>query len=147
MRISRFSIVASVATLLAVPALAFACCPNGGNGVQTAQIGLGESQPIAANLSADPAWFVYSFARDGVSYYQVNDLAGQVTLIIAKIDETFWTLPAGKTAVRTSLPSRPLALPQNARRSIVFRDPDFQLVVNGEGRDAIWSVEPAAKGH
>lgn len=145
-RFSRFSIVASAAALFAAPGLALACCPSGGNGVQMAQAGLGEAQPAAVNLSADPAWSVYAFERDGVAYYQVNDLAGQVVLIIANIDSTFWTLPAGKAPVRTSLPSRQLPLPQNSRRRTVFQGPDFSLVVHGEGRDAIWSVESASGG-
>lgn len=143
-RFSRFSKMMSVAVLLAAPALAFACCPGGGQGVPMAKAGLGESQPAALDLSSDPAWQVYAFERDGVSYYQVNDLTGQVNLIVASLDSAFWTLPAGKTAARVSLPSTPLALPNNARRSVVFRGPDFSLVVYGEGRNAVWSVERTA---
>lgn len=145
-KFSRFSKMTSIAVLLAAPTLVFACCPGGGQGVQLATAGLGESQPAALDLSSDPAWLVYAFERDGVSYYQVNDLTGQVNLIIAAIDSTFWTLPAGKTAARVSLPSAPLALPKNARRSVVFRGPDFSLVVYGEGRSAVWAVEHIVSG-
>ncbi|PTS76160.1 hypothetical protein DBR20_10435 [Stenotrophomonas sp. HMWF023] len=143
---SRFSKMTSIVVLLTVPALAIACCPGGGQGVPLATAGLGESQPAALDLSSDPGWLVYAFERDGVSYYQVNDLTGQVNLIVANIESTFWTLPAGKTAARVSLPSKPLALPKNARGSIVFRGPEFSLVVYGEGRGAVWAVEPAASG-
>ncbi|KAF1016419.1 MAG: hypothetical protein GAK31_01917 [Stenotrophomonas maltophilia] len=107
---------------------------------------MGESQPVALNLSADPAWLVYAFERDGVTYYQVNDLVGDVNLIIANIDSTFWTLPAGKRVARVSLPSKPLVLPKNVRRSVVFRGQDFSLVTYGTERDAIWSVERTAGG-
>lgn len=140
-RFSRLSKLSVAAALLVVPALSFACCPGGGQGVPLATAGLGESQPAALDLSSDPAWLVYAFERDGVSYYQVNDLTGQVNLIVANIESTFWALPAGKTVARVSLPSKPLAIPKNARRSVVFRGPDFSLVVYGEGPGAVWSVE------
>lgn len=143
MTFSRFSKMTCLAVLLAAPALSYACCPGGGQGVPVATAGLGESQPAALDISSDPAWLVYAFERDGVSYYQVNDLTGQVNVIVANIESTFWTLPAGKTAARVSLPSKPLALPKNAHRSIVFRGPDFSLVVYGEGRGAVWAVERA----
>lgn len=145
-KLSRVSTLTLAAALLATPALALACCPGGGQGGEIARAGLGESQPAALNLSADPAWQVYAFERDGVSYYQVNDLVGEVKLIVANIDSTFWTLPAGKRAASVSLPSKPLVLPKNARRSVVFRGPDFSLVVYAAGRDVVWSVERSAGG-
>lgn len=146
-RFSRFSVAATTAVLLSLPMLASAsCCTTGGNGVQTANAGLGESQPVAVNSSLDPAWFVYAFQRDGVTYYQVNDSVGQVVLIIGNIDSTFWTLPAGNASVRVSLPSQRLAVPATARRRLVFQASDFSLAVHGEGQGAIWSVEPAASG-
>lgn len=141
-KFSRLRHAISMAALLSMPVLASAaCCPNDGNGVQMAKSGLGQSQPAAMNLSLDPAWALYGFEREGVSYYQVNDLAGEVRLIVARIDDTFWTLPAGKHPARTSLPTRPLALPTGAARRVVFRQPDFALVVYGQGGDAVWSVE------
>lgn len=145
-KFSRFSIITCGALLLAAPALAFACCPSGGQGVSVARTGLGESQPAALDLSADPAWQVYAFEREGVSYYQVNDLAGEVKVIIASIDGTFWTLPAGKREERVSLPSKSLVLPKSARRSVVYRGAGFSLVLYASGADAVWSVEPAASG-
>ncbi|HDS1136622.1 TPA: hypothetical protein QDZ75_000612 [Stenotrophomonas maltophilia] len=146
-RFSRFSVAATTAVLLSMPMLALAsCCTTGGNGIQTANAGLGESQPVAVNSSLDPAWFVYAFQRDGVTYYQVNDSAGQVVLIIANIDSTFWTLPAGSASVRVSLPSQRLVVPATARKRLVFQASDFSLILHGEGQAAIWSVEPAAGG-
>jgi len=141
-RFPRFSVAATTVALLSMPMLVSAsCCTTGGNGVQMASAGLGERQPVAINLSLDPAWFVYAFQRDGVTYYQVNDPSGQVVLIIANIDSTFWTLPAGNSSVRVSLPSQRLAMPATARRHLVFQASDFSLAVHGEGKGAIWSVE------
>ncbi|AWH52922.1 hypothetical protein C1924_06895 [Stenotrophomonas sp. ESTM1D_MKCIP4_1] len=145
-KFSRFPTLAFGALLLAAPVAAFACCPSGGQGVAAARTGLGESQPATLDLSADPAVQVYTFEREGVSYYQVNDLAGEVKLIIARIDGTFWTLPAGKREARVSLPSKVLALPKNARRSIVYRGEGFSLVEYAAGSDVVWAVEAAASG-
>jgi len=110
-----------------------------------AQAGLGESRPAATNLSADPNWLVYGFEREGITYYQVNDLSGQVLLIIGKVDATFWTLPAGKSPIAVSLPSQRLALPEKSQRRVVLRQAEFSLVVYGDGSNATWAIElPAA---
>ncbi|WP_354282271.1 hypothetical protein [Stenotrophomonas sp. 2619] len=134
-------------SLLSMPFVAAAaCCPSDGNGIALAKSGMGESLPLAVNLSQDPNWLVYGFERDGISYYQVNDLAGQVRVIVGKIDDQFFTLPAGKSPARTSLPSQRLVVPSNAVRREVYRRAEFALVVYGEGNDAIWSVEVPANG-
>ena len=147
MRISRVRGVVLVVSLLSMPFVAAAaCCPSDGNGIALAKSGMGESLPLAVNLSQDPNWLVYGFERDGISYYQVNDLAGQVRVIVGKIDDQFFTLPAGKSPARTSLPSQRLFVPGNAVRREVYRRAEFALVVYGEGNDAIWSVEVPANG-
>ncbi|WP_313425901.1 hypothetical protein [Stenotrophomonas rhizophila] len=147
MRISRVRDVVLVVSLLSMPFVAAAaCCPSDGNGIALAKSGMGESLPLAVNLSQDPNWLVYGFERDGISYYQVNDLAGQVRVIVGKIDDQFFTLPAGKSPARTSLPSQRLVVPGNAVRREVYRRAEFALVVYGEGNDAIWSVEVPANG-
>lgn len=98
MRISRVRDVVLAVSLLSMPFVAAAaCCPSDGNGIALAKSGMGESLPLAVNLSQDPNWLVYGFERDGISYYQVNDLAGQVRVIVGKIDDQFFTLPAGKS--------------------------------------------------
>lgn len=147
MRIFRVRDVVLVVSLLSMPFVAAAaCCPSDGNGIALAKSGMGESLPLAVNLSQDPNWRVYGFERDGISYYQVNDLAGQVRVIVGKIDDQFFTLPAGKSPARTSLPSQHLVVPGNAVRREVYRRAEFALVVYGEGNDAIWSVEVPANG-
>ena len=129
-------------TLLSAPAVAeAACCPSDDNGTHMAQAGLGESRPAATNLSADPNWLVYGFEREGINYYQVNDLSGQVLLIIGKVDTTFWTLPAGKSPIAVSLPSQRLALPEKSQRHVVLRQAEFSLVVYGAGSNATWAIE------
>ncbi|XHH28038.1 hypothetical protein WIW49_11310 [Xanthomonas euroxanthea] len=51
------------------------CCA-GGVGAN-ATMGLGERNPAVANLTLDPAWSIYEFQRDGVTYLQINDVAGE----------------------------------------------------------------------
>lgn len=108
-----------------------------------AKSGLGESLPLATDLSLNPNWRVYGFEREGINYYQVNDLSGQVVLIVANVEATFWTLPAGKRPAKVSLPAHRLTLPTKALRHVVFRNAEFSLVVHGDGVDAIWVIESA----
>jgi hypothetical protein len=127
--------------LAAVPIFASAQSDN--HGVQLAKRGLGQSQPLALNLSLDPGWRLYGFQRDGITYYQVNDLAGRVQLIIGNADDVFWVLPAGESLARVSLPSQHVQPATNAARVEVYRDARFSLVLYGHGAEAVWSVEVA----
>jgi hypothetical protein len=131
----------SLLLLTGAPTVALACCPGGGNGKELAKRGLGETKPMADNLSNDPSWQVYGFERDGIAYYQVNDLAGRVQLIIGKADDYFWALPAGDNARRVSLPHDRVAAPAEAAGKVVYRHPEFILVLLGGGADAVWAVE------
>ena len=141
-KFSGLRVLIPAAALLSVPMLAAAaCCPSDDNGIQLSKSGLGESLPVAMNLSGDPNWLVYGFEREGITYYQVNDLSGRVILIVGNADEEFWTLPAGKSPARVSLPSHRLVVPEGAIRHVVFRRAEFSLVVYGEGSDAVWSIE------
>jgi len=96
---------------------------------------------MAVNLSQDPNWLVYGFQRDGISYFQVNDLAGRVQVIIGNTDDVFWTLPAGDGRARVSLPMQQVRHSTNASRVEVYRGPKFSLVRYGHGGDAVWAVE------
>lgn len=141
-RFSELRVLLPAAVLLSMSAFsASACCPSGDNGIHMAQSGLGEALPAATNLSSNPNWLVYGFERDGISYYQVNDLSGQVVLIVGNVDATFWTLPAGNSAAKVSLPSHRLRLPEKSVRRVVFQSARFSLVVYGEGASAVWAVE------
>lgn len=144
--------VAAAVLLVAVPINAVAtdestspvtgfCCPGGDHGLELQSTGLGQSHPMAVDSSLDPAWRVYGFQRDGVEYFQVNDLAGQVQLIVGNLDGHFWTLPAGESSTRVVLPPRRMAAPQIAVRSEVFRHPKFSLIRYGMGDRAQWSIE------
>lgn len=103
--------------------------------------GLGEANPVAVNLSADPGRLVYGFQRDGVVYLQVNDLTGQVQLIVGNVGGTYFVLPAGKTAARVSLPGQRLPIPATAKRSEVYRGQDVVLVRYASMDGEIWSIE------
>lgn len=109
-----------------------------------ATTGLGQSIPAAKDISHHPMWLIYGFERDGVRYFQVNDLAGQVQLIVGMIGGTFWALPAGHGNVTFS-PADEVPLNHSTMNWVeVYRDPEFSLNVHGAGENAIWLVEQAS---
>jgi hypothetical protein len=123
-----------------------ACCLGDDNTSQLKGIGLGQENPSAANLSVDPRWRVYGFARDGISYYQVNDAAGRVQLIIGTLDRVFWALPAGETSSQVVLPPQRAAVIDAMDRSEVYQHPTFTLVRYRNGGATVWSVEHPGTG-
>lgn len=126
--------------MLAV-APAYAGGPSDFHGKPLAVAGLGQSAPLAANLSQDPAWMLYGFQRDGVTYLQVNDLTGSVQLIIGNAGGTYFVLPAGSSAAKVSLPDQPVNVPAGAVRSRIYEASDFSLVRYRSGNEVVWSVE------
>ncbi len=117
-------------TMLALPSMAWACCPSDGNTSLKAARGLGESAPAALDLADDAAWQVYEFERDGVRYTQVNDSAGNVRAAVGRIGETAWVLPIGRDADRVRL--RGDALPAgNARVLLRSKEVEVMLIENG----------------
>jgi hypothetical protein len=108
--------------------------------------GLGQAHPPAVNVSLHPEWRVYAFQRDGIYYYQINDLSGQVHMAVGNVDGVFWALPVGKLSTPTSLPSWRLKVPADWPSTEVYKDTQFSLVRRGSGNDALWSVEvPSAE--
>jgi len=89
----------------------------------------------------DSEWHVYGFKRDGVEYYQVNDLAGRVQLIIGTVDGMFWALPAGEKRSQLILPSQDSLELQSGERSIVYQSHVFSIVLYRSGNESVWSVE------
>lgn len=138
-RISYFGSIASVVILAAIPM--FAMAQSDDHGISLAKRGLGQAQPVAVNLSQDPNWRLYGFQRDGISYYQINDLAGRVQVIIGNADDVFWALPAGESPARVSVPSQRVQAPANASRSVIYRGATFSLVLYGKGATGVWSIE------
>ncbi|MCF7750855.1 hypothetical protein KQ945_08865 [Bacillus subtilis subsp. subtilis] len=126
---------------LAQVAQAAPCCSTDPHGSQIAAKGLGETAPLALNLSQDSTWRAYEFKRDGVWYLQVNDQAGRVRAIIGNIGDTFWTLPGGVDADRVSLPGNNLAIPAGATREVVYRKPQMWLVAYSTAGGVTWSIE------
>lgn len=139
MRSSYFGGIASVVILAAIPM--FAMAQSDDHGIRLAQRGLGQAQPVAVNLSLDPNWRLYGFQRDGISYYQINDLAGRVQVIIGNADDVFWALPAGESPARVSVPTQRVAAPTNTVRSVIYRGTTFSLVLYGKGAAAVWAIE------
>lgn len=114
------------------------CCPSVGQ--KPARSGIGETQPLAANLSQDRRWQVHAFERDAINYYQVSDSAGSTQFILGKSGDTFWVLPAGPVETQISLPS-------DGQHSIaaegaveVYRDDQFGILFHA-GPPSRWSVD------
>ena len=126
--------------LLAV-APAYAGGPSDFHGKPLATAGLGQSAPLAVNLSQDPAWLLYGFQRDGVMYLQINDLTGNVQLIIGNAGGTYFVLPAGNNPAKVSLPEQRIGVPAGAVRSLIYQANDFSLVRYRSGDEVVWSVE------
>lgn len=117
------------------------CCLGGDHGQEAQSTGLGQSQPAAMDLSLDPSWRVYAFQRDGMEYFQVNDLTGRVLLIVGKVGDNFWLLPAGEESVGGVLPPRAISMHQGATASRVFENAEFSLVRFWANNRAVWAVE------
>lgn len=139
--VRNFKIHAFAGALMLAPLAVFAFAPGDDHGVKMATRGLGQSIPLAENLSVDPGWLVYGFERDGMDYFQVNDLAGRVHIVIGNAAGTFWVLPAGDLSAKVSLPEQRLPVPAKASRTIVYRAAEFTLVRYASGTDTLWAVE------
>ncbi|MBH1554399.1 hypothetical protein I5U56_16060 [Stenotrophomonas maltophilia] len=139
--VRSFRIHVVAGALMLAPLSVFAFAPSDDHGVKLAARGLGQSVPLAENMSVDPGWLVYGFERDGMDYFQVNDLAGRVQIVIGSAAGTFWVLPAGDPSAKVSLPEQHLPVPTKATRTVVYRAPAFTLVRYANGADVLWAVE------
>ncbi len=120
------------------PAMAWAsCCASDDKGAPSAARGLGESSPAAPDLSADAAWRVYEFERDGIRYTQINDSAGTVRAAVGRIGGTVWVLPIGRDADRVLLPGD--ALPAGNTR-VLLRSREVEVVLIENGATQYWWV-------
>ncbi|MEA5124455.1 hypothetical protein [Xanthomonas floridensis] len=127
------------------------CCPNGGSGVRAT--GLGDSHPIATNLALDAAWSIYEFQRDGVTYLQINDIAGTVRAVVARVDNALWVVPMGKDVDRVSIPTTN-SIWANTAPSVantatsygarmVYRTANFTVHVESQANGEHWKVSPS----
>lgn len=139
MRFLRSGAASGIMLLAVAPA--YAGGPSDFHGKPLATAGLGQSAPLAVNLSQDPAWLLYGFQRDGVMYLQVNDLTGNVQLIIGNAGGTYFVLPAGSNPAKVSLPEQRVGVPAGAVRSQIYQSSDFSLVRYRSGDEVVWSVE------
>ncbi|PPU71376.1 hypothetical protein XmelCFBP4644_16780 [Xanthomonas melonis] len=125
------------------------CCA-GGVGAQ-ATMGLGGRSPAAANLTLDPAWSIYEFQRDGVTYLQINDVAGEVRAVVARVDNALWVLPMGKDADRVIVPAAntiwasssttsPAELGPSAK--MVYQTAHFTVRVERQANVERWKISP-----
>jgi hypothetical protein len=69
--------------------------------------GLGQSWPNAADVSTSPHYHVYVFHKDGIRYFQVNDLNGNVRAAVAVANGVVLTLPMGLDASRVTHSTAP----------------------------------------
>lgn len=132
--------VIALAAVAGLPSTASAqCCVSDGNGAPKSY-GLGQSYPDAMNVSDEPSWAVYEFARDGINYLQINDAAGGVRVVVGRIEGTFWVLPSGIDADRVRLPGDPIP----AGSSTVIYSGDGVEIRRYTGAEGdIWAVVPA----
>ena len=132
-------VIGAAATLISGGALA-QCCPSGGTSPATkATTGLGEANPPARNLSADPAWRVYHFERDGINYVQVNDVYGKVHAAVGRVGDVAWVMPMGADADRV------VVSPASDVGSVVYSSDDFIVrLVRGSDKPS-WIVVPRRK--
>jgi hypothetical protein len=148
----------SAVVLAAMPMVAFAagqleetvsgfCCLGGDHGQEALSTGLGQSHPSVADLSLDPSWRVYRFKRDGIEYFQVNDLGGRVQLIVGSLDGLLWALPAGEASTQLVLPPQRIVIPQTVIRSEVYLHPSFSIARYRAGDSVVWSVEVSSAAH
>ncbi|KAB7770398.1 hypothetical protein CEK69_10955 [Xanthomonas sp. LMG 12462] len=140
MKTSMLTHIALAGALLACTGAAQACCPDGGHGAPAASAGLGESLPKARNLALDPAWRIYEFSRDGVTYLQINDVAGTVRAAVGRVNDTLWVLPMGADVARVTLPAKGTG----TSGSVVYQTSGFvvRLVPGGNGGDS-WQISAA----
>ncbi|ASK96486.1 hypothetical protein XcvCFBP7112P_09625 [Xanthomonas citri pv. vignicola] len=128
------------------------CCAGGVGANATS--GLGERNPKAAiNLALDPAWSIYEFQRDGVTYLQINDTEGAVRAVVARVDNAMWVLPMGKDADRVALPSvnsiwaRPTSAANSAtlgpNAHMVYQTANFTVHVERQANAELWKVSPS----
>ncbi|MCC8553004.1 hypothetical protein LYZ81_03255 [Xanthomonas hortorum] len=127
------------------------CCPSGGSGVRAT--GLGDSHPSATNLALDAAWSIYEFQRDGVTYLQINDIAGTVRAVVARVDDALWVVPMGKDVDRVSVPTTNSIWASMAsstantvisnRSRMVYRTANFTVHVELQANGEHWKVSPS----
>ncbi len=135
---NRAIVMATTALLLTIaPAVSNAQQDWNGNEAQ----GLGHPHPSTANVSLSDNWKAYRFDRDGIRYYQVNDRNDNVHVVVGKVDEIMWALPAGKPSARTSLPSWRLKISEEAVPTLVYSDEEISLIHYQDGSNTVWSVE------
>jgi hypothetical protein len=106
--------------LSAVPALA--------QNADTAT-GLGQSWPNAADVSTSPHYHVYVFHKDGIRYFQVNDLNGNVRAAVAIANGVVLTLPMGLDSAEVTHSTAPQI--SNASET-VYNDKDVTLTATPE---------------
>jgi hypothetical protein len=63
---------------------------------------LGQSWPNAIDVSASPHYHVYVFRKDGIRYFQVNDLNGNVRAAVAVARGVVLNLPIGLDAAQVT---------------------------------------------
>lgn len=129
------------------------CCPSSGGVGAHAMTGLGDSNPKAANLSLDAAWSIVELQRDGVTYLQINDSAGTVRAVVARVDSALWVVPMGKDVDRVSIPATNSiwanTAPAVANTAIsyglrmVYRTANFTVHVESRANGEHWKVSPS----
>ncbi|UGB45982.1 hypothetical protein LQ772_01365 [Frateuria edaphi] len=95
--------------------------------------GLGQAWPNAQDVSASTHWHVYTFANNGVQYFQVNDFYGNLRVAFASVNGQFLVLPMGRDAQRLSTPQQTAstsstAVPLTSYAETIYQGSDVQVL-------------------
>lgn len=103
--------------------------------------GLGQSWPNAADVSASPHYHVYVFWKDGIRYFQINDLNGNVRAAIAVANHVVLVLPVGLDAATVVIGSQVSAKTSSGSET-VYSDRELTLTATpqSDGRVVINSL-------
>jgi hypothetical protein len=94
-------------------------------------VGLGTAHPPRPDISADAAFPVYEWKRNGARYYQVNDARGRVLAVFLVTTGSIAPLPIPLPAPRSNLQGR---CPCEGVVAVDGFSVSITLITNEEGR-------------
>jgi hypothetical protein len=116
----------------AVLAFALALGLSGASWAAMPSTGLGQAWPSAADVSLNPHYHVYLFARDGIRYIQVNDLGGTVRAAVATANETILVLPIGVDAAHVNT-----ATTSSSAAETLYQDPTVSVSATPQSNGSV----------
>lgn len=112
---------------------------------QTATSGLGQSWPVATDVSTSPNYHVYVFQRGTTRYIQINDASGKVRGAVARTPYALVGTPVGSDAASVATPDEPLPAPASTTGETVYNDGTVQVYVAPQA-DGTLSIQAIIAG-